>query len=353
MNALLAPRVKETSTTTGTGTLDLDGAASGFQTFVAGFGTGNQCYYTIVHGTAWEVGIGTVTDAATDTLSRDTVLASSAGGAKLNLGAGTKTVFCDVTREAVTVPQGHLYGCTMSNNAGDATNDIDFAAGQCASDDADPDDVVLIEPAALTKRLDAVWASGSGQGGRLSSDALANGTWHCFAFTPGASPDDYFFSTSVNPMPPAGTKKRRVGSILREGGSIVAFHQSGHTFMRDTPILGASANNPGTSAVTRTLHVPTGIVVEAILNAAIHETAGTTTNLYLSPLDSVDLACSETAAPGVTVGRASGSNNIYSGAQARVKTNTSAQIRTRVSTSGAGVTLYLNTLGWVDFRNTL
>jgi hypothetical protein len=94
---MFADRVKETSTTTGTGTLDLGGAATGgFQTFVAGIGTGNRCYYCIqlTSASEWEVGIGTVTDAATDTLTRETVLGSSNAGALVNFSAGTKDVFC-------------------------------------------------------------------------------------------------------------------------------------------------------------------------------------------------------------------------------------------------------------------
>ena len=92
---MFADRVKETSTTTGTGTLDLLGAATNFITFVSGIGTGNRCYYSIVHQTLaeWEVGIGTVTDLATDTLSRTTVLGSSNAGALVNFSAGTKDVF--------------------------------------------------------------------------------------------------------------------------------------------------------------------------------------------------------------------------------------------------------------------
>ena len=75
----LNDRVKETSTTTGTGTLNLSGAVSGFQTFVAGVGDGNTTYYAIVNRdeSEWETGIGTVTDASTDTLARTTVIASS------------------------------------------------------------------------------------------------------------------------------------------------------------------------------------------------------------------------------------------------------------------------------------
>jgi len=94
---MFADRVKESSTTTGTGTINLGGAATGgYQTFVAGIGTGKQCYYAIQNTSAneWEVGIGTVTSGSPDTLSRTTVLASSNAGALVSFTSGTKEVFC-------------------------------------------------------------------------------------------------------------------------------------------------------------------------------------------------------------------------------------------------------------------
>ena len=95
----LADRVRETTTTTGTGSVTLAGAVTGFQTFAV-IGNGNQTYYTIAgQGTSeWEVGIGTYTSAGT-TLARNTVLASSNAGALVNFSAGTKDVF-------VTYPAG-------------------------------------------------------------------------------------------------------------------------------------------------------------------------------------------------------------------------------------------------------
>ena len=96
MALVLNDRVKETSTTTGTGTLDLAGASVGFVTFVAGIGNSNTTYYAITaQGTSnWEVGIGTVTDATPDTLARDTVLSNSLGNtSKINF-SGTLDVFC-------------------------------------------------------------------------------------------------------------------------------------------------------------------------------------------------------------------------------------------------------------------
>ena len=96
MALVINDRVKETSTTTGTGTLDLAGAVTGFVTFVSGIGNSNTTYYAIFEqGTNnFEIGIGTVTDATPDTLARTTVINNSLGTtAKINF-SGTLDVFC-------------------------------------------------------------------------------------------------------------------------------------------------------------------------------------------------------------------------------------------------------------------
>ena len=98
MALVINDRVKETSTTSGTGTLDLAGAVTGFVTFVAGIGDTNTTYYAIFEqGTVnWEVGIGTVTDATPDTLSR-TAITSSNSDNLVNFNSGgssTLDVFC-------------------------------------------------------------------------------------------------------------------------------------------------------------------------------------------------------------------------------------------------------------------
>jgi hypothetical protein len=117
MALVLADRVKETTTTTGTGTVTLLGASTGFQSFAA-IGNGNVTYYTIAgQGTSeWEVGIGTYTSSGT-TLSRTTVLASSNSGSLVNFSAGTKDVF-------VTYPAGKaVFGDTT-----DTAYEAQFAA---------------------------------------------------------------------------------------------------------------------------------------------------------------------------------------------------------------------------------
>jgi hypothetical protein len=94
MAFVIADRVRETSTSIGTGSVTLAGAYASFQTFSAAIGNGNNTYYTIASATSgeWEVGIGTYSSGG-NLLSRDTVLASSAGGAKVTFSLGTKDVF--------------------------------------------------------------------------------------------------------------------------------------------------------------------------------------------------------------------------------------------------------------------
>jgi hypothetical protein len=106
MALVINDRVKETSTTTGTGTINLAGAETGYESFVAGIGTGNTTYYAIELNSAgqWEVGIGTVTDAATDTLSRDTIITSSNSDSAVNFSAGTKNVFCTLPAKRTVSP---------------------------------------------------------------------------------------------------------------------------------------------------------------------------------------------------------------------------------------------------------
>jgi hypothetical protein len=93
MALVLADRVKETTTTAGTGIITLAGASTGFQSFSV-VGNGNTTYYCIAgQGTSeWEVGIGTYTSSGT-TLARTTILASSNAGSPVNFSSGTKDVF--------------------------------------------------------------------------------------------------------------------------------------------------------------------------------------------------------------------------------------------------------------------
>jgi hypothetical protein len=115
MPLVLADRVRDTTTTTGTGTVTLSGTApTGYQTFGTAVGNGNTTYYTISGGSQWEVGLGTYSSTG-PTLTRDTVLSSSNGNALVNFSAGTKEVF-------VTYPAGKAVYEDGSDNVGIGTS---------------------------------------------------------------------------------------------------------------------------------------------------------------------------------------------------------------------------------------
>jgi hypothetical protein len=93
MALVISDRVKETTTTSGTGTYTLGGAVTGFETFTANLSDGDTTYYACTDNTDFEVGLGTFTTSGT-TLARTTILASSNSGSAVNWAAGTRTIFC-------------------------------------------------------------------------------------------------------------------------------------------------------------------------------------------------------------------------------------------------------------------
>ena len=101
MGLVLKDRVKDTTTTTGTGSVTLSGVPPvGFQGFTA-IGNGNTTYYTIAGASQWEVGLGTYNAGV---LSRDTVFESSNANALVNFNAGTKDAFVTLPAEVVAQP---------------------------------------------------------------------------------------------------------------------------------------------------------------------------------------------------------------------------------------------------------
>lgn len=97
MTIKIADRVQQTTTTSGTGALNLISPAASDRSFVAALGSGTQCPYVIDDGAGnWEIGLGTITSGTPDVLARDTVYKSSNGDALVNFPAGLKTVVIDL-----------------------------------------------------------------------------------------------------------------------------------------------------------------------------------------------------------------------------------------------------------------
>ena len=93
MALVISDRIKETTTTTGTGTYTLGGAVTGFETFTANLSNSDTTYYACTDGTDFEVGLGTFTSSGT-TLARTTILSSSNSNNEVNWSSGTRTIFC-------------------------------------------------------------------------------------------------------------------------------------------------------------------------------------------------------------------------------------------------------------------
>lgn len=312
-------------------------------------GTGNVVVFYKA-GSALDVG---VPSDASVTFAK---VASSAIASQAEAEAGsssTKLMTPQRVSQAVaalaSVPRGQIFGLTLSNNVSDATNDVDISAGQAASDATSPATLTLA--ASITKRLDAAWSVGTNQGG-LDTGAIADTTYHVWLIQRSdTGVVDVLFSTSASSptMPTNYDRKRRIGSVVRASGAILAFTQVGDEFLLTTPVLDVNATNPGTSAVLRTLSVPSGIKVQAMVNVHISQLTSGRSVVYVSSPDQTDTAPSIGAAPGGLIAPSVGSND-ESIQFMRVRTNTSAQIRTRHSASGASDVIRIATQGWIDTR---
>jgi len=128
MALVVKDRVRETTTTTGTGTITLGGAATGFQSFSV-IGDANTTFYTIQlsNTNEWEVGVGTYTLSGT-TLSRDTILESSNGGSAVNFSAGSKDVFVTYPAEKA-IYLGNLPTKMVVTKRDTTTADVALANG--------------------------------------------------------------------------------------------------------------------------------------------------------------------------------------------------------------------------------
>ena len=127
MALVIKDRIKETTTTTGTGTYTLAAAFTGFEAF-SQIGDGNTTFYTCTDGTDFETGIGTYTASGT-TLARTTILQSSNSDSAVSWTSGTRTIFCTLPAEKMSFldASGNLVAANAS--ALTALNGSNIASG--------------------------------------------------------------------------------------------------------------------------------------------------------------------------------------------------------------------------------
>lgn len=255
---------------------------------------------------------------------------------------------------ASILPRGHIFGLTLSNGT-DATNDINIAAGECRGERNILD---LVLTTAMGKQLDADWTAGGTTGtplgGRYVSSAnnpaIADTTYFPHLIGKADGTTDVIFYTGADPtsvLPAGYIDYRRLGGILRVSSTILAFSQNDDEFLLSTPVPEFSATNPGTSAVSRTLTTPVGIKTRALTSAAITAgSSGAGLIVELSSLDSSDATLGVTAAFSFVAAI----NGVTAVPVPPIRTNTSSQIRSRLSASGGSDILRMTTRGWFDTR---
>lgn len=362
MALVLADRVQDLTLTTGTGTVTLTGTPTvGYQSFGAAIGNGNTTYYTITGGSQFEVGIGTYTAAGTS-LSRDTVLSSSNGGALVNFSAGEKTVFVTYPAErSVNADAAGNVNISVTGNAATATRATNLASGAAGS--------VPYQTAANTT---AFLASASG--------VLVGGNPPTFSTTPTLT------GTNFTAIPNAALSNNAVTI----GSTAVALGATSTTLAGLTSVtltqdptlaLQAATKQYVDSAVSSGIHFHTPVLVEAPanLNATYaNGTAGvgaTLTNAGTQAalvLDGVTLSVADrvlihqqttqtqngiyvvtTVGSGATnwVLTRSSDANTYAAASATALGEGSA-VFVQQGTAGAGTTYVCNTSGTITFGTT-
>lgn len=291
-------------------------------------------------------------------------LFDSGDGLHMN-DAGHDAMFAQVLRDAAFWPAAPLAdmsahaalldGFELSNNASDATNDIDVSAGARLGADRQ---TLIQNFGVFTKRLDATFAVGTGNGGRDANYAIANATWHAHALGNAFGDTDIMFSRSLTPdLPAPFTTRRYLGSFLRRSGAIEPFKQMGDRFWFKNRLLqgGGGHTDPGSSAVTITLDVPTGLELEAMIEAALGDTtpaAGSA--MIITALYETDEAPNASFGAGDLYLAPLGAtipNNARG--QRSVITNTSGQIRFRVDGSNSDVTAVFWTRGYKIDRSRI
>ncbi|MND34757.1 hypothetical protein D3C80_253790 [compost metagenome] len=236
---------------------------------------------------------------------------------------------------------GYIYGLTLSNNVADAVNDIDIAAGASASDGAVP--YLMSRDASITKRLDALWAVGTNNGG-LDAGTVTNTTYHVWLIQRSDTGvvDALFSLSATSPtMPTNYDRKRRIGSILRSGGTILQFMQRGDQFDLITNVVQRSST-AAFPAGPLTLTTPLGISVQPIFDSQQQQNVAGNVQTRYSTIGKTPVTyCVTSLALEIDVNCPKGG----------VFTNTSSQIQFEVEIlSGSLILNALSLTGWIDDR---
>jgi hypothetical protein len=258
-------------------------------------------------------------------------------------------------RNGVWVPTpfwNYLAGLTLSTAGASATFSV--AAGQAA----DRNNTTIMTLASAISKTTAAWVVGSGNGGLDTGAVAINTIYHMHEIQrPDTGVVDACYSLSATAptlgvnIPAAYTLSRRIGSMKTNASSQwILLHQRGDEFLWDVPVLDAvTAAITSVSRTLYTLSVPTGVQVNVLANLQIASSAGSVTFLASSP-DESDVPAGYGAGGGGNQCRTTVANDAANAA-VNVRTNTSAQIGGRASSTSGSISIA--THGWIDTRGRI
>ena len=289
---------------------------------------------------------GTIQSSATNAADLDVTVTWDGG----NAVDESFTLFLSILRAANpalperTLPRNYITGLTTSNNVTDSDHDIDISVGECR-DDANTENLVL--SATLTKRIDASWSVGSGNGGLDTGVVTANtqyGVW--LIKRTDTDVVDALFSTSfIAPTMPANyDKKRLIGWVVTDSSSnIIGFVQGGDQFFLFDEILDISdATMTANVGKTGTLTAPPNCI--AFFSARVeYSSAVNDARIHIKPVGTLETF---TGAANAVIGVVSNGNDLLLvNAEGRMLVNDSSQIVYAVSEPLGTATVRIATNG--------
>ena len=274
------------------------------------------------------------------------IIDDGAGGTNRKVAASRIKTYVDAG-----LSRGYLSGVGLSNNSSDSEHDIDIAVGE-ARDTADGVDLTV--SSTLTKRIDATWASGSGNGGMANGVSLSTNTWyHVYLVELDAGGTDAGFDTSTtaaNLVATSGVASayRRIGSVLTDGSSnILNFTQFQNEFIFDVQINNVNGSALGTSRVLQAVSAPLGFETQAILGL-LGVVAGSNSGVRITLTHPNVTDATPASANSNNAGENSSNlNGTFAAGTHIVRTNTSSQVAFRQDFNS---TVYINTNGYYDER---
>lgn len=241
------------------------------------------------------------------------------------------------------VSAGHINGLTTGNNGTDADHDIDIATGEAASDDSAP--LIMRIASAITKRIDASWAVGTGNGGLDGTESSAGtpdaDTWYylwlIMRSDTGVVDALYSESSSSPTMPTNYDHKRLIGAVKTDGSAnILAYQQIGDFFLYSVPIRDVNVTNLSTAVVDYDTSAPPVVGVMIDFNVQMARAAG---------VANVHLASGLTPDASVTSGRAnlvSPAGGAWIGGKFTLHVNGSGRIKAISDAASTNLTIDTN-----------